>query len=73
MPDKVVYKRREFVGLGHIVFIGGAIGVVIGVFRYRMIEERVSDDPQSDEQPFFQGRFQQFEIVNSLSARQAVF
>lgn len=57
MPDKVVYKRREFVGLGHIVFIGGAIGVVIGVFRYRMIEERVSDDPQSDEQPFSKDDF----------------
>ena len=38
-------------------FIGGAIGVVIGVFRYRMIEERVSDDPQSDEQPFSKDDF----------------
>ena len=35
----------------------GAIGVVIGVFRYRMIEERVSDDPQSDEQPFSKDDF----------------
>ena len=43
--------------LGILFFIGGAIGVVIGVFRYRMIEERVSDDPQSDEQPFSKDDF----------------
>ena len=38
--------------MGILFFIGGAIGVVVGVVRYRMIEERVSDDPPSDEQPF---------------------
>lgn len=43
--------------MGILFFIGGAIGVVIGVFRYRMIEERVSDDPQSDEQPFSKDDF----------------
>lgn len=43
---------ENLLGLGILFFIGGAIGVVVGVVRYRMIEERVSDDPPSDEQPF---------------------
>lgn len=29
---------ENLLGLGILFFIGGAIGVVIGVFRYRMIE-----------------------------------